>query len=584
MKPMKKKLFSILLAAVMVLSLIPAIAISASADPVVYNVSNCEELIEALTAHNTSKDPTETIRLTDDIILDMDTFQSFGNRYIYGTFDGQNHTIYNFGNFTSKNDEALFWPYGNCLIKDFTVSGKTAPDGDDLVITKQTSILGQFPVASEIAEGQVSVIRNVTNERSLTSGINNYGGFYFRSVDIGGTIRFENCTNKGNYQHTGDSNMKLAAFIGYMNNGTIEFVGCANEGNITSSQSGGFVATYRNGNSTIRMTNCTNSGTITGTYTSKCYGIAGGFIGGRDNGGAQGYNVTIEMTNCVNTGDILVSGSGSTKATGIGGLIGCVGAAQSGKTLSITLNNCSVYNCTISTNGTNIYAAPLIGNCSPGDLNNYTVTANNCYASRVNVIGGTARKLIGVGSYNANIESVKIINCVTNEVTNGSEEWGSNKFEGCVLKVTADAVNKNGFADTDTENVISDGLAPVYQQAAAAADQSKVRFLATLKNVDLNAYSKVGFFVTASFGDPATVKGWNLNGTTVYTSVIAAGETKSASEIYDGHTSETYIFAATIEGISFNESTEVTFYVTPYIINADGSILFGQTGELQNFF
>ena len=577
MKPMKKKLFSILLAAVMVLSLIPAIAISASADPVVYNVSNCEELIEALTAHKTSQDRSETIRLTADIVLDPTAFAACEDRYIYGTFDGQNHKIYNMDN------TLLYFikPDGNCLIENFTVCGKTASDGDDLVITGKTSLFGEY-ADSNIPSGTTAIIRNVTNERSLT-GHNNYSGLFIRKVNIDGTIRFENCTNKGNNLMSSDTAYQLGGFIGYMSKGTVEFEGCVNEGDITGSVAGGFIATYRDAASTIRMTNCVNKGTITGWNGTKGLGIAGGMIGGyyTINNITAGFSITLD--NCSNVGNILVTGSG-TKAGAIGGLIGYTGKSAADKTFSLTLNNCSVYNCRIDTNGRNEYAAPLVGKAMPQTFDNFTVTANNCYASRVNVIGGSAYKLIGVGSWDDNIESVKIINCVTNEVTNGSEEWGSNKFEGCVLKVTADAVNKNGFADTDTENVISDGLAPVYQQAAAAADQSKVRFLATLKNVDLNAYSKVGFFVTASFGDPATVKGWNLNGTTVYTSVIAAGETKSASEIYDGHTSETYIFAATIEGISFNESTEVTFYVTPYIINADGSILFGQTGELQNFF
>ena len=580
MKPMKKKLFSILLAAVMVLSLIPAIAISASADPVVYNVSNCEELIEALTAHKTSQDRSETIRLTADIVLDPTAFAACEDRYIYGTFDGQNHKIYNMDN------TLLYFikPDGNCLIENFTVCGKTASDGDDLVITGKTSLFGEY-ADSHNPEGTTSVIRNVTNERSLTD-TNNYNGLFIRKVQIAGTIRFENCTNKGNSLYESDNTYQYGGFVGYMSGGTLEFDSCVNEGNITGSVAGGFVGCYQRGadkDSTIRMTNCVNKGTITGKNGSKALGIAGGLIGGFSTINTFTDCVSITLDNCSNTGNILVTGSG-TKTGAIGGLIGYTGKSAADKTFSLTLNNCSVYNCRIDTNGRNEYAAPLVGKAMPQTFDNFTVTANNCYASRVNVIGGSAYKLIGVGSWDDNIESVKIINCVTNEVTNGSEEWGSNKFEGCVLKVTADAVNKNGFADTDTENVISDGLAPVYQQAAAAADQSKVRFLATLKNVDLNAYSKVGFFVTASFGDPATVKGWNLNGTTVYSSVLAAGVDTSASAIYDGHTSEAYVFAATIENISFGESTEVTFYVTPYIINADGSILFGQTGELQNFF
>ena len=600
MKPMKKRFLSILLAAVMVLSLIPAIALSVSADPVVYEVANETELIAALEAHNSSKDRSEIIRLTGDIIIDdLDTWMTTiwynDHGYIYGTFDGQNHTIYNFQNLTktiggkSYTMNSFIWPNGNCLIKDFTVSNKTAPDGSTFTLSGTAGIFGNNISTSEIKAGETAIIRNVTNERSL-SGSSNFTGVFFNGLTIAGTVRFENCTNNGDYQQIADpsvdnsfysNNHKIGGFVGCMNSGTVEFVGCTNNGNINASQAGGFIGIYKN--STITMTNCTNTGDITGLSknNSKAYGIAGGFIGGYNNGTAVEGNTTITLTNCVNTGDIAVAyPSGTYSSYSIGGLIGNAGGSADGKTCTVTLNNCGVYSCTINTNGADEYAAPLVGKCSPGSRDNYTVTANSCYVSRVNVIGGKARKLIGVGSNDENIEAVKTYNCVLNEVTeNRSEEWNDSKYSGCHVKVTADAVNKNGFADTDTANVISDGLAPVAQQAAAAADTSKVRFLATLKDGALTAYDKVGFFVTASYS--TTVKGWNLSGTTVYTSVIAAGEAKSANAIYDGHTSEAYIFAATLSGISFAELTDVTFNVTPYVVDTNGKILFGLTGQFE---
>ena len=431
---MKKtaRFLSLALVCLMLLPLLSALPVKVKAtEPVVYEVSNCAELVEALTAHNVSKDPTEIIRLTDDIILDPASFGAIDDRYIYGTFDGQGHTFYNMTNDLGS----LIWPYGNSLIENFTVSGKTAPDGDNLTITGQTSIFGNEPTASEIKEGETSVIRNVINERSLTSGVNNYGGFFFRQFTIAGTIRLENCTNKADYKCTSNSNFKLAGFIGYMNTGTVEFVNCSNEGDIYSSQSGGFISVYRNGNSTIRMINCTNSGTITGRYSSKSYGVAGGFIGGRDNAGSIGYNVTIEMTNCVNTGDILIASSGSTQTNGIGGLIGCVGAAASGKNLSITLTKCRVENCTIDTNGADVYAAPLIGRCSPGSISTYKIDATCCSVSNVDVIGGTARKLIGVASANDSTKPVATACEFTNVRENGSAVWNGNALDSvkCVL-------------------------------------------------------------------------------------------------------------------------------------------------------
>ena len=431
---MKKtiRFFSIALVCLMLLPLLSALPLKVNAtDPVVYEVSNCAELVDALTAHNVSKDPTETIRLTDDIILDPATYNTLGDRYVYGTFDGQNHTIYNMTN----DVKSLVWPYGNSLIENFTVSKLTAPDGDEFTVTGQTSLLGSEPTASEIKEGETSIIRNVKNERSITSGVSNYGGLFIRKFNIAGTIRFENCVNYGNYYQTNDNTWQLGGFIGYMVQGTVEFVECVNNGNITASNAGGFVAVYRDNSSTIRMTDCTNHGTITGwNGSSKGYGVAGGFIGGYTNDGTLGYNYTIEMTNCVNDGDILVTGNG-TRATGIGGLIGCAGTSKSGKNLSITLNKCRVENCTIDTNGKSEYAAPLIGKCSPGSVNTYQIEATCCSVSNVNVVGGTARKLIGVVSATDSTKPVATACEFTNVRENGSAVWNGNALDSvkCVL-------------------------------------------------------------------------------------------------------------------------------------------------------
>ena len=320
---MKKRVLSILLAAVMVLSLIPAIALSASADPVVYEVSNEDELIAAMIAHGTIKDPGETIKLTADITLsekwppkDQDNKQYL---YVYGTFNGQNRTIYNSG-----VSDAFLWPCGNSVIENFTLSDKVAPDGDTFTMSGTKNAFAT-PDSTEIKAGEVVTIRNVTNERSL-SGSSNYTGAFFRGSDIAGTIRFENCTNNGNYYQmpTGalkgnnayyGNNHKIGGFIGCMNSGTVIFEDCVNNGNINASQCGGFIGIYKN--CTITMTNCTNNGEIIVCRGSSAYGNAGGFLGAYNNGGALGGNTTITMTNCVNTGNVKVA-TQQEKSNGVG--------------------------------------------------------------------------------------------------------------------------------------------------------------------------------------------------------------------------------------------------------------------------
>ena len=449
---MKKKVrfFSMALAILMILPMLVVLPVTVSADPVITEVSNCDELVAALSAHQTSQDTNEIIRLTDDIILDPTAYNTLGDRYIYGRFDGQNHTIYNMDNTMSS----LIWPFGNSVIENFTVSNLTEPGGSEFTVTKQTSLFGGEPTADEIQEGETSIIRNVTNYRSITSGVSNYGGLFIRKFNIAGTIRFENCVNNGDYKMTNNNTYQLGGFIGYMVQGTVEFVGCTNNGDITGSMAGGFVAVYRDNNSTIRMTNCTNNGTIRGWNGTKGYGIAGGFIGGYQSAGTLAYNYTIEMTNCVNTGDIYVTSSGS-QTTGIGGLIGCAGTAKSGKTLSITLTKCRVENCTIDTNGRNEYAAPLIGKCSPGSVSTYTVKAMCCSVSNVNVIGGTARKLIGVASASDSMRPVATACEFTNVTEDGSDEWNEDALNlvKCVLMTPyAEIADGEEMLDVDFEN------------------------------------------------------------------------------------------------------------------------------------
>ena len=86
---MKKRIFSFFLAVVMILSLIPAIVISTMAEDNVSYVSNEAQLTAALDAHGT--DPSWTIKLTADITLS----NNYTAKYVYGTFNGGHHTIYN---------------------------------------------------------------------------------------------------------------------------------------------------------------------------------------------------------------------------------------------------------------------------------------------------------------------------------------------------------------------------------------------------------------------------------------------------------------------------------------------------------
>ena len=534
--------------------------------PQVYEVGTAEELIAALTTHNTYQFTEDVIKLTADIVLP----DNWAGRYVYGTFDGQGHTIYNLKG-------SFIWPIGNSVFQNFKISGKTAPDGEYFSVSaKGTSVFGGNATADEIKADETAIIRNVTNERDLI-GTDNYNGGFFGALTIAGTVKFENCVaNNKSLQAPEDkldesstyfgNNHKIGNFVGCMNSGTLICENCVNNGKVAGSQVGGFVGKY-SGGCTIKLTDCTNTGTIIGMNGSGAYGIAGGFIGSMNNAQTDDGN-TIKLIRCVNTGDILVANQGS-KTNAIGGLIGHAGGG-SGEQTRITITNCAVYGCTINTNGASEYAAPLVGKCSPKDSETFKITANSCYVSDVNVIGGMARKLIGVGTHNEDIEAVIAYNCVLNNVTeDGSAEWNSSKFTGVSVKAKATA--DNGAIDTDYYDLISKGTAGFAQKSTAG---DKVRFIATISEDTFASGNivKVGFLVTAKTAE-GDEYGWNLSGTTLYTSLKANG-----METWTPDNGDAYIFAATITDIPADTNGE--FYATPYLVAADGSMIFGSTGTL----
>ncbi len=542
-----------------------------SVDGYVVSVSNYTGLKTAVSTYGGNS--AYTIQLVDDIIMEG----SWSASYVKGTFDGQGHTIYNLqGN--------LIWPYGNSVFQNFTISNKTAPDGNELNLSGKINIFGGDLVASEVKAGETAILRNITNERATLGSGGAYGAF-FGGVNAGGTIRFENCINNGNYWQTPDisvnnsyygNNHKIGSFIASLNGGTVEFIDCINNASIIASQAGGFIGVYNN-TVTITMTNCENRGTIIGMGKAEgAYGVAGGFIGGQNNNSAIQGDVTITMTNCVNTGNIQVAHHGTWRENAIGGLIGFAGGQAAGKTLSITLNNCGVYNCTIDTNGANEYAAPLIGKCSPGASETFHVVAAGCYISKVDVRSSIARRIIGVGTNNTE-ESVIAYNCIVNEVTeNGSEEWGGSRHSG----LNVNRRYAQDFANTDEENAINRGGVG-YVQEAIYEDGSlrKIRFVSTIRDWVYNSedYEKVGFYIciVANVDGDLVEKAWNVCGTTLYENLNEYGSLGTWNA--KAKTKDKYAFAATLNGIPADLGGAI--YVTPYIVDTNGRITFGSTGS-----
>ena len=553
---MKKKILIMLLAAVMVLSLIPAIAVSVSAVPAVYEVSNEDELIAAMTAHNTSKDPGETIKLTADITLsdnwppvDQDSKKLL---YVYGTFDGQNHTIYNSG-----VSDAFLWPCGNSVVENFTLSNKVAPDGDTFTMSGTKNAFAT-PDATEIKAGEVTTIRNVTNERSLSSA-SNYTGAFFRGANIAGTIRFVNCTNNGNYYMCSTSNLtntssayygnnqKIGGFMGVVDAGTFIFENCVNNGNVVASQGGGFVGAYKSG-CTFTMTNCTNNGEIIGVRGSNTYGNAGGFIGGFNNGGTLESNPTITLTDCVNTGNVKLA-TAQERSNGVGGLIGNLGSNASGKNYTLTIRNCVVENCEIGSvydsemTYTQGSAGAIFGkysNSAAGD----TITIENVMVKNVNVTAGDSTKAALFFNAGAN-NAITLTNvCAFNSTYAGSVATGAYSIVSNIAASTNVTVNKA-------------------QGSTPAEDKMNLRFLGS---IDTLQYLSLGYMIEINDGTATDYR--FVSTKTVYESVLNGTGTLTKAD-FDNR----FILAIALEDIAANAT--LTFTVTPIALDIEENVTVG---------
>ena len=560
----------------------------------VYSVSTAAELIDAVKAHNVSKNTADMIKLTADIVLPDSYTSDVGTRFIYGIFDGQGHTVYNL-------QSSFVWPYGNCLIKDFTVSNKTASGGSTFYITgKDNAVFGGNAVASEIAAGETSIIRNVTNERDLI-GTDNYNGGFFGALTIAGTVKFEYCIANNRCLQRCDSpssggygnNHKIGNYVGCMNSGTVVFENCVNNGEVNGSQVGGFIGIYSAG-TTVTLTNCTNTGNITGIANGTAFGVAGGLIGGFNNATDVTSATTITITGCTNTGDVKVKYTAdSSKDTAAGGFIGHAGGVDSGSAVvyNITINNCGVYDCTIDavgdddtygqTSSSKEYAGSFLGKVSPqGDA--HSIVAKNSYVSNVNVRADHARRFLGVGSYNKDLQPMAVnlvaVNLNKLNVSTGAvEEWDGARHSNCATFYSADTETYS-FTQTD-DDAISGGGAGSVQYAS-----DKARFASTFDGDHKDDYKLIGYQIVASYNGGSSVKGWTKTSKFVFSSIYETLSTgANAVTANDLHAGDDWIFALTVENIPTNVG-EVTFYVTPFIVKDDDSIIFGYTGTATHTF
>ena len=373
---MKKKMLSAVISICMIISLLPAMSLTVSADDTAtgtmtelytsvvvnggatpsegrYSIATAEEL-EYLAEYTNAGNNTSgvTFFLTADIalgywqddsdgvveegeIFDAETggaaystsnwapiggFYSGSYKFFEGVFDGCGNTVSGLYLDSSNGRRGLFGFASNAEIRNLGVT-------DSFITASQTA-------GAVAAYCYNCMITNCYNSGTVDSVAGQNGGVIGK---IGGNFTVSECYNTGTVSCTDDSNGKcVGGVVGEINRGSGStdaglVDNCYNLGNITTADgwAGGVVGKIGSYGSTVQY--CHNAGSVSGE-NNRTGGIVGfddcsigeiqycrnegSVSGGSEIGGIIGYNEGI-VRYCYNT--VLIDGNGSSRIGGIAG-------------------------------------------------------------------------------------------------------------------------------------------------------------------------------------------------------------------------------------------------------------------------
>ena len=434
-----------------------------------------------------------------DVDVDLKNID-FGNtvfpyndsRYFRGTFDGQNHTIYNFRMTHENHRVAMFRQTEGATFKNVTFSNvNIASSGDKSghavlvgyhksgnltfqnVHVTSGSISGyrwMGALAGEIAansSGDVLTMTNCSNGATITGRNTRIGGLAGSCLPA---VHATNCSNTGSVTSTSTD---IGGIVGWIEDDASSFTGCSNSGNIQGTNAIGGIFGYIGGGSSTKITlnSNTNNGSVTATGSE---GRAGGIAGHINND----YNAH-EISGNVNHGNV----------TGVDDTGGIVGRNKGFGTWSNNFNDGTIRSSGDNAGGICGEAEDdaqtftdcrnegyIEGKNSTGGIIGFVPKSAQTFTRCVNTApitstGGIAGGLYGVGNNNNNV-----VNCYYCEnqgnITgyehagglcgriNSKSSDGVNTFENCVNRgsVTGNtgcAGGLVGYVDSDSTHVFT---------------------------------------------------------------------------------------------------------------------------------
>ena len=422
-----------------------------------------------------------------------------------------------------------------------------------------SAVQGATNCGGFIGENGAKVIFNeCVNNASVTVGNSYAGGFIAKNT---AQATFSYCVNNAAVD---DAGKYCGGILGY-NTGAIEIINCVNTDNGAISGSeyvGGIVGASENNN--ILIMGSKNHGTITAEAGEANWGGTGGILGFA----ASNTAIDIRIVGCTNYGTV----SGPDKMGGIVGTFNSTGNA----TVTPYVEDCvniGAVTATAST-GADGVAAGIVGRYGAKDTHcaNNTLNISNC----INL--GVITSAYDIGAIFAEKKcangAVSITDCATT-VTVSNDAF----TENVIQDASVDQLNEMtlGYFYNDNGTIKLNEQIPQFigtQTAIGSNGTYDVRFVAVLKNSDLEQYANVGFKISAKKSDGTVLyKDLEINCTTVFTSLLATatsdGNTAAEMKTYKaGELAGDYIFALAVTGFS----GDVEFSVQPYATSSKDSI------------
>ena len=455
-----KRILTLVLSLILVLTLIPFSAVSAVAvegDGETTSATSGATYVDvadytAFMAQITDGKISKSIRLTGDIVFPENTVIEAEIATLADgvVIDGNGHSMTGFSMSKTGGSMALFAVADNAevTITDLTIGSAEGAIAYNFTATADTDVFSVL-VAS-VASGMTLNVANVDIYANISKAGGNGNSNNATSVGFVGTVDgivcFNNCSFNGSVTNKAWAGAypSVAAFVGQAtDNAELTFVHCVNNAPINGQTcAAGFISIMKG--KSLSMVNCTNNGNVSG-----CYRVAG-FVADML---PTASSTTYTIRNCVNNGNV----SGTKYLAG--GFVAYAPFHGKASAYLLIENSVNTGNVTATTAKTTTLGKDMktgtggfIGNTTANKTGAVKITScvnTGDITNTADMVGGIIGSMFIQAAPSINIENTinaGIIKggCYTGGFVGGLFKWDKLTFKNCLS--IGDVTSKGGYA------------------------------------------------------------------------------------------------------------------------------------------